>query len=178
MKKIFQILAILIILLSGCVSKKRYNALMKSSGDSVSYIEKIRYKNFKIPSDSSWFYGQVKCPSEELPILVSKVEKQGQISKASVAMDNKGNVSLRCDCEEQNKELALVDRYYKEVKSANADIILENTRLEKEVNKLRGRAGIINILKQSLGILFAIAVLLLALLYLLRKLRLVRRPMS
>jgi tetrahydromethanopterin S-methyltransferase subunit F len=153
--------ALILIILSGCVSKRRYKAALNTPGDSVSYVEKVRYKVFKVPSDSSWFYGKVICPGGAIPEIASASQKQGSVSSVKAKIDSAGNLSVICDCKEQEEQVEVIDRYYKQVKSANTDLILENSQLKNQLNKAKQKGSLASRIK---GLAIAILLILLSIL--------------
>lgn len=139
--------ALILIILSGCVSKRRYKAALNTPGDSISYVEKVRYKVVKIPSDSSWYYGKIICPGGDTPKIINSLETRGVTSGVKAQMDGAGNLSVICDCKEQERQVKVIDRYYRQIKSANTDLILENTQLKKQLTKAKLKGSLVSRVK-------------------------------
>jgi len=134
------LLATVLILLSGCVSRKRFNALLKSRQGSTEYVQTIRNVGVSIPADSSWFYAKPGCPDGSIPIMTYAEKREGSRSRIKSDFDSStGLLSVKCDCLEWKDSVAVIDTRMTAVIALNEDVMAENEKLRSEVSKLEAR---------------------------------------
>lgn len=135
----FILAAVLLMTISGCVSRKRFNALLRSKQGSTEYVESVRKVGVSIPGDSAWFYARPLCPDGSMPVMSALEKREGSRSRITVKTDSSGLLAVRCDCLEWKDSVAVIDTRMKAVVSLNADVMTENESLRSEIKKLEDR---------------------------------------